>query len=280
MNDDWKPDIFTYLDYREYLRDYYAAAKGAVSAFSYRYFSRKAGFTSPNYLKLVAEGQRNLTDDSIRKMVAGLALGPDEARFFEALVEFDQAGDAEKKNAAFERVSASQRFRQARRIDRGMFEYLSRWYYPAIREMAARADFRDDPRWIAENIFPRIRPREAQRALNLLFDMGLLERRDDGSIERVDPTLTTGHEVRSLAVGNYHRQMLERAASSIESVPREMRDLSSLVVCIGQDTVADLKSRIHAFRESLIELSERDEEKRGVYQIGIQMFPLSKWDES
>lgn len=276
-NDNWQPDIYEYLDYRAYLRAYYEAAKAAVPAFSYRYFSRRAGFSSPNYLKLVMDGERNLTADSTRKIIKGLGIDAEAARFFADLVDFAQAEDAERKNAAFERVASSQQFRQARKIDHSMFEYLSHWYIPAIREMAARPDFRDDAAWVASQVFPPISTKEAAAALKLLLELGLLIR-DGDKLTRGEPTWTTGHEVRSLAIGNYHREMLERAAASIEAVPRERRDLSSLTVVVGRDTVDDLKARIHAFREAMIERCERDEDREVVYQLGIQLFPLSSWE--
>lgn len=42
----WKPDIFEFLDYRAFLGAYYEAAKANQPQFSYRYFSRRAGFAS------------------------------------------------------------------------------------------------------------------------------------------------------------------------------------------------------------------------------------------
>ena len=41
---EWAPNIYEYLDYRDYLRDYYEAGKEHLSAFSYRYLARLAGF--------------------------------------------------------------------------------------------------------------------------------------------------------------------------------------------------------------------------------------------
>ena len=46
--------------------------KATKPQFSYRYFSRVAGFSSPNFLKLVAEGQRNLSPKSIAKFAKKL----------------------------------------------------------------------------------------------------------------------------------------------------------------------------------------------------------------
>lgn len=272
---DWKPNIFEYVDYREYLRDYYAAGKANVSQFSYRYLARAAGFSSPNFFKLVMDGDRNLSSDSIDKFAKALKLDREAKRFFADLVAFEQAEDVHERNEAFERVAASRRFRQARRIDSSMFEYLSHWYHPAIREMAALDEFRKDPAWISQKLSPTVSVEQVEASLELLFDMGLLVEDEDGTISRGEPSVTTGHEVGSLAIGNYHRQMLQRAADSIENVPREMRNINAVTVCINPERVSEIKERIQAFRETLINFCDRDEDPQAVFQINFQLFPLT-----
>jgi uncharacterized protein (TIGR02147 family) len=54
-------DVFEYLDYRAFLRDIYLAKKAERRGFSFRAFSRRANLRSPNYLKLVMDGERNLS---------------------------------------------------------------------------------------------------------------------------------------------------------------------------------------------------------------------------
>ncbi len=279
MMPEWAPNIFEYLDYREYLRDYYEAGKENLSAFSYRYLARLAGFSSPNFFKLVMDGDRNLSSVSVEKFANALKLGHEEKRFFEDLVAFNQAESVEERNEAFEQLAASQRFRRARRIDSSMFEYLSRWYHPVIRELAAREDFREDPEWVAERLNPQVPVDKVADSLELLLEMGLLQREADGTVTRGNPSLTTGHEVRSLAIGNYHRQMLARAEESIESIDRSLRDISALTVCIDPENVDDLKERIHAFRETLLDLCDRDENPHTVFQMNFQLFPLSEVGE-
>jgi uncharacterized protein (TIGR02147 family) len=272
----WKPDIFSYLDYREYLGDYYVAAKKESKAFSYRYFSRKAGFSSPNFLKLVIEGKRNISEESITRFGRALKLSTAEQRFFSNLVAFCQAENEEKKNEAFERVAASRRFKQARRLDGQFYLYLSRWYYPAVREMVARHDFIEDPEWIAKQLLPPIHPNDVLECLEVLLDLGLVERNSEGELGRGDPSITTGHQVHNLAVSNYHRQMLKRASDSIETVSSENRDISAMTVSIANNTIADLKSRIHNFKEGVLDRCDRDEKSEVVYQINIQLFPLTQ----
>jgi uncharacterized protein (TIGR02147 family) len=135
--------VYDFLDYRAYLRAYYEAAKRTRPSFSFRLFSKLAGLRSPNFLKLVIEGERNLGADSIARFAAALGLGGVDGEFFADLVAFGQAQTLAEKNRAFERIAASRRFRQARRIDGELFSYLSHWYNPAIRELAAHSDFRE-----------------------------------------------------------------------------------------------------------------------------------------
>jgi uncharacterized protein (TIGR02147 family) len=276
MNQDWKPDIFGFLDFRAYLKAYYDAAKTHRNHFSYRYFARRAGYSSPNFLQLVISGKRGLSLDSVERFARALDLTDEEGDFFAALVAFNQAQSAEEQNRAFLKVAASRRFRQARRIDHAMYRYLSHWYYPAIREMTARSDFREEPAWIASQLLPPITPAEASSALQLLLELGLVTRDANDRIQRGDPTLTTGHEVRNLAAGNYHRQMLERAAESIERIPREKRELGATTICIQAETVAEIKQLIQDFREHILERSDRDNDPSAVYQFNVQFFPLSK----
>lgn len=271
-----RPSVFEFVDHRAYLGAYYEAEKTRRPAFSYRYFARRAGQSSPNFLKLVIEGKRNLGKESIPAFAKALDLDAEETQFFGDLVAFNQATTTEEKNRYFVRIAASRNFRKARRIEGELFDYLSHWFIPAVRELAARPDFRDDPKWIASQLRPTVTQKEAAQAMKVLLGLGLLVRREDGGIERGEPSWTTGHEVTSFAVVNYHRQMLERASDAIGSVPQAERNVNSLVVCVGPETVPEIKRRMQAFHEELLALCDADKSPEMVYQIGMQCFPLSQ----
>ena len=167
---EWQPDIFTFLDYREYLQAYYEAAKENTRAFSYRYFARKAGLSSASFLRHVMRGERNIRG-STQQFSKALSHTKEESEFFEMLVKFSQATSDSEKNKVFERVCAFRRFREARRIDKAMFHYLSHWYYPAIREMTARSDFREDPTWIGSQLIPPVPAKKVAGALDVLLEL-------------------------------------------------------------------------------------------------------------
>lgn len=268
--------MFGYLDYRAFLRDFYNARKAGSRGFSYRSFSRKAALKSPNYLKLVIDGERNLSDDMAERFARACGLGDDEARYFVDLVAFNQAASLAERNKRYARLTGYQRYRAAHKLDLAHAAYYSAWYMPAIRELAARADFRDDPAWIGEQLVPPISAPEAQRALQVLTDLGLLVRDATGKLRQADVLLSTGPETRGVHIAAYHRGMMARAMASIDLVPATERDISSLTVCLGGNGLRAFKERVQRFRRELLELSALEDDPEQVVQINFQLFPLSK----
>lgn len=274
------PNVFEYLDYRAYLRAYYDAAKRTRAGFSFRTFSKRAGLKSPNFFKLVMDGERNLGPETVPKFADALRLEQSERDFFADLVAFAQAPSSMEKNRAFERLASSRRFRSARRIDGMVLSYLSQWYHPAVRELAAREDFREEPAWVASMLRPSITAVQSADSLKLLIELGLLVRDpSSGRLVRGEPTLTTEHEVSALGAASFHRQMMQRASDGIDQIPRSLRDLAALTVCVSPETAQKVKERIHQFRESLAELCDSDTKCSVVYQFNVQWFPLSRDDE-
>jgi uncharacterized protein (TIGR02147 family) len=101
MKDSLQLSIYDYLDFRAYLRDYYAMQKKRTRFFSYRYFAQKADFSSHNVLKQVIEGQRNIALKSIPKFVKALNHLPREGEYFKLLVLYCQSKNESEKNYLF-----------------------------------------------------------------------------------------------------------------------------------------------------------------------------------
>jgi uncharacterized protein (TIGR02147 family) len=269
-------DVFAYLDYRAFLRDYYVARKASGRAFSYRSFSRRAGLSSPNYLKLVIDGERNLSAHMALRFAEACGLKGDDERYFVDLVAFGQAASLSERSRHYARLTGFQRYRQAHKLDLAHAAYYSAWYMPAIRELAARSDWTPQPDWIARQLRPAITASEAKRALVTLLELGLLVEHADGSIKQQDALLSTGPETRGLHIASYHRAMTQRAMDSIDELPPSERDISSLTLCLGRDGVRAFKERIQRFRKELLELSAHEADPEQVVQINFQLFPLSR----
>lgn len=271
--------MFAYLDYREFLRDFYAQKK-SESDFSFRGFSRRAGLKSPNYLKLVMDGDRNLTAKMAVRFAQACQLEGPALEYFSALVAFGQAKDVDERNARYAALQRFKRYRQNHQLAAAQDAYHSKWYLPAIRELVMSVSFREDPVWIAEHLSPKIKPAEAELALDTLIELGLLVRDASGRLRQVDKTVSTGPDhVRSLHLANYHRTMMNHAASSLDRLTPSDRDITGITVCVGRGGIARLKQRIAAFRRELLELAELESEPEQVVQVAFQLFALSQPDE-
>lgn len=86
-------DVFEYRNYRAFLRYFYQRGK-ANRTLSLRSFSQRAGLRSPNYLKLVIDGDRNLTPQVAARFAKACELSGEAADYFCDLVAFNQARSA------------------------------------------------------------------------------------------------------------------------------------------------------------------------------------------
>jgi len=273
-----RPLVYDYLDYRSFLRDLFEFKKKQNKYFSYRNFSRKAGFASPNFLKLVIEGQRNLTNTSIVKIAKGFELKKQETEFFESLVFMNQAKILDDKNHYYRKMSSVKGYISAHLIEKASYEYFTKWFYPAIREILMFKDCESAPDKIARRLNPEITPKEAEKAIKLLLDLGLIQKDSDDCWEQCDKVVSTGPEVTSLVIANYHKEMLRLASESIERFPPEKRDITALTLSVKRKRLTEIKEKIASLRRELLELAVNDQEPDQVYQINFQVFPLTKQD--
>ena len=267
-------DIFKFTNYREYLKTCYEFLKENNSAFSYRYFSMKCGYKSPNFLKLVIDGKRNISSQSIEKFTGFLKLNKTEAKYFSLLVEFNQAKSSAQKSQFAQEILKHSTFKRLYPLGQDYFEYYSKWYYVAVREILATKQ-KLDPKTISDQLTPKVSEAEVESAIETLLRLGLIKKQDNRYVQ-AHQLVTTGDEVSSCAIAQYHKNMLDLAAKSIDHIPRELRDISSVTVSLGGENIPRLKELIQKFRQDVLELSAQDQKKLNVYQLGIQMFPLSQ----
>jgi uncharacterized protein (TIGR02147 family) len=266
-------DVFTYLDYRKFLADFYAAKKGR--GFSYRAFARIARLGAPNYLKLVIEGRRNLTASMAARFATACGLRDDASLFFQRLVVFNQARTAQEREESYAKLEAFARYREAHKLELAHAAYHANWYIPAIRELCGSPAFVASPQQIASMLVPPITADEAQKALDTLLELGLLQRGESGELVQGNAVVSTGPETRGMHIKRYHAEMMRRATAAMEIVPAAERDISSLTLCLSIDGVAQLKERIQAFRRELIEFAEKESSRAQAVQVNFQLFPLS-----
>jgi uncharacterized protein (TIGR02147 family) len=269
-------DIFKYLDYRDYLQEVYNCLKKSRKGFSYRSFAKQACIPSPNYLFRVLQGSRNLTDNYCPHICTALDLSPDEARYFVALVNFNNEKKPEKKEESLRRLLMLRHTRGEFRLEDKKLKFFAKWYYPIIRELVIVLDFKEDYNLLARSCIPRITAVQAENAVRYLLSNGFIKRDESGKYIQTDPVITTGAEVNSVFLRKYHRQTITQCADALDSVKLFERDISSLTMSVSKKTFQDIKIEIQEFRKRLLALAKKDTNPELVCFTGFQLVPRSE----
>ncbi len=274
--------IFEYLDYREFLKDYYNAKKEANPAFSLRVFSDKIGFKAKDFISRVMNGDKNLSSQSIPKVASGLRLGKHETEFFIALVKFNQAETTEERNSAFGEMQAVLkvvRFAEKQHL-LGHAQYMvySHWRHLTIRSLIGMYGFDGDYEALARRVHPHITAEEAKASVKLLEDCMLIKKGKNGKYVLTENAITTGDRTSKLALRGFHQDCLKLAADSIDRDPPGTRHISGLTLGISQEGYERIVERINAFRKEIALIAEEDENSDKVFQLQFALFPVGGKD--
>lgn len=267
------PDIFAYDDHRAFLRDWIVARK-QKRGFSFRAFSKRAGFKAHNMLQMIARGERNLTLRSTAKFVKGLGLSRDEARYFEDLVRLGLSKTPAEKMEAFDRLASQPRRRRLHPLERSRLTFFRNWLAPVIFEMTRLPGFEADATWIAGRFDPPQSVTEVGQVLSELIAGGFLVRSPKGW----RPSMThlfSGDNVKDYFLFAYHEEALARGAAALENVPVDERQFHVVTTAVAKSRIPKMRELMERFERDLVRLADdADEPPDEVVQVNLQLFPV------
>ncbi len=268
-------NIFTYTDYRKYLKDYFDYKKKSCSFFSHRYLCNKLGLKSSNFILLVIKGMRNISDDICLKLIDVFQLKDKEAEYFRYLVLFTHAKNNIDKNNYWKNMISLRPKRENGYVDEAKFRCYDQWYNLAIREIITTSGQNIDYPKLAKQIKPPISAKEAKESVRLLLELGMIKKKGDDCFEKSDSIIETDSKVNSLAVFNYHKEMAALAKESLINTKRDERNFSSCTLDVSEDGYKMIVEMINDFREKLMEVCTLDEKLERIYQLNFQLFPIT-----
>jgi len=268
--------LFSYTDYRRFLRDYFNEKKLGNTAFSLKILADRAGFKARDYLLRVMNGSRNLSQSGVCMLSQALGLSEKEADYFANLVGFNQAKIPREKEFFYNKMSTTRKYGHHQRLRSDQFESLSEWYYCAIRSLLPVMDFKDDFAALARSLDPPISAAQAKKAVEVLLRLGLIQCKTPGKYESAVPAMTTGDEVSSVALMRFHRQSLDLARRALEVYPSSKRDVSGVTMSLSETGYEKVRDEIRRFRKRVMDIASADCAEDAIFQLNLQLFPLSK----
>jgi uncharacterized protein (TIGR02147 family) len=268
--------VFDYIDFRLFLADYYRWQKAHTRGFSHRSMAAALGFTSPNFLKLVMDGDRNIGKDRLQSVAQGLGLNKQEIEYFSYLVFFGQAKTNVDKNYFFSLVAGLRSRKNVAKVGANQYEYFGEWYHPVVRELVRDKPEPIDCESISRYLGTRVSAGRIRKSVNLLVRLGLIELNSESVYVQTSPLVNTENELNTFAIRKYHKEVLKLAQDSIDANSSEAREVSHLTVTISPKGFRAIKHRLQQLREELLQLVAGDEGAKDVFHVNFQLYPVAK----
>ncbi len=267
-------DIFKYLDYREYLHDHYSYNKSCHRYFSFRYVAGKTGLDASFYVKVLNK-QKHIANSAIPTLTGFLKLSKREGSYFSMLVHFNKAKSTDQETYYLQKLLLLRK-PAATVLDNDLYEYFTSWWNVVLRDELNIVAFKDDYDELASRLHPAITSQQARRSIKLLEKLGLIKLDEAGAWRPAHDFITNNGIDHAKAIRSYQKSVLKLAASAIDTVPKEHRDVSTLTVSASRTCIESIRERINDIRHEIIELVRKDENAEEVYQINFQVFPLTR----
>lgn len=270
------PDIYGYHDYRLFLQDWFAYQKATTHGFSVRAVARAADI-SESYLSMALSGERSLSTTKLDKLMRCLGFDSSAQSYLGWLHTIVEAEDEGERLEALKKIQRFSQYRVLNSMEIETYEYLTNWYYVAIREMSALPEFQLDPKWIRARLKKKLTLKEIRAAVEFLVCNGFIELDEAGKCKRPSKVVHGKTGVLRPALTKFHREMLSQACDSIETTASELRHITAHTAAIPLENVERAKNILDEARKQIISLGASETSGTSeVYHFGFLAFPVSK----
>ncbi|OWV17278.1 TIGR02147 family protein [Fibrobacter sp. UWB4] len=270
--------ITEYQNYREYMRDFYEERKRS-SLFSWREFSKLAGFASPNFMQLVCEGKSRLSKTGVEKVADAMGLAGADRDYFFAMERFGDARSDSMKLQAFNEMQKIAKENRLRVVDAEAFKYFESWVNPVLRELAPIMPGAK-PLELARQCIPVVSAAEVRHSLDFMCHAEFLKKIGEDTYVQTEKVVTGSSEAIPLALRSMNRQMSKFATEAIDEVPPEKRHITGVTFGISEETYQWLVQKLETLRQQVVAMAAKEKEYDKVYRLNLQLFPLTKGREA
>jgi uncharacterized protein (TIGR02147 family) len=268
-------NVYEYLDYKRYLEDYYHFMKMNSTKFSFRWFARKAGYSSSGYYSNVIKGVHPLSGSYVDKFIQGLELDDLEANYFHLLVKYQNAKSVVEKKKYLDELSNVKpshffRLKQSHHL------YYSHWYISVVHQALGVFSYTNEAKALSDFIRPRLKKQEVIESIDLLKKLNLIVQDEDGYWRPMDPSSVGGSEVGVNAIRNFQKELMSRAQESVDFVAPENRHIISTTLTANAQGVQDIKNMITDLQNKIIGYSDSHVDHDKLYHLNVQFFPMSR----
>ena len=261
-------------DYRDFLKSYYDKRKEEMPFYSYRMMGDKLGLDS-SYLYRVLQKKQHLPAHALPAAKDILDLSGRSAEYFDLLYSAAVSKDKGKREELMAKALA------LRDVDRHNLEaaelkLLRNWWIPAVRAYLELNGGVVNIKQIARDICPPISEAQAEEAIEILKEVGLVKKLASGKLALTDAHLTVGGPEKASAVREFQKQVLSLASDALENVPVTERNISTLTLSVDQSCFEDLGDMLREFRRLVQKRVDEAKSPDRVMQLSMAFYPVAR----
>lgn len=266
--------VFSFLDYRAFLQSYQESRKADKDWYSVRYMAGRIDM-DPGQLVKVLQGKLHLPLARLPAISKLCRFDGREEAYFETLVRLGRAKTRGEVQELTERIVAL-RGVEVKGLEADQAEYFHNWHHAVVRSLAGIVPFRGGFDAIGEMITPRVSGEKIKESVELLSRLGLLREDDKGFWRLAEPHVHPGEKMPAEVVRRFQGQNMRLAERSLEEIPVDERDISSLTVTLRWSDLPRMREKVSEIRRQIQTLAQDCSEPDGVFQLNIQLFPVAR----
>ncbi len=272
-------NVFEFTKFRKFLAEYQERRQAAEPSFSRTEFCNQLGLPNTrSYFNDVVQGKK-VTATMLDRFIDVIGLKGNEAKYFEAMVNFDQGKTAEVKEAAFAEMMKLNKNPQAI-LNSDSYEFFANWYNSTIYAILEILDIADDVSELAAKIFPPVNEKKIQASLALMQKMELIRRNENGFWKPTKESMATVQQCKSQMVLQYQKQCLELSKQALDSEGKESRDMTTFTFSVSAEAREKVENAAEKFKEEIRKIVTSDKAKpTEVEHINLHVFSNLKSDE-
>jgi uncharacterized protein (TIGR02147 family) len=267
-----KPDVFSYSDYKVFLKDTLQFLKERDSGFSLRKFSKQVGLSS-GYLPIILNTPQHVAQKTLEKIIPFLELTPAQNSYLRVLREMASPLTAEQRENLLKKLQTFENFKNSAEIE--MVGYLEHWYHIAIRELAQRDDFFLDAEWIRKHLQFPITASDAEKSITFLTENGFLTALPNKRARVESKELNCQGRIYSLALAKSHKQFLKLGSDAIDTVERSQRSVLGHIMALDTEGIAEARKILSEALEKIARIEVKDKNSQ-ILNFSLVAYPLTK----
>ncbi len=265
-------DIFQFTSFRKYLDEYQAARVQTDPDFTRAGACVLLGLPKTrSYYNDIIKGKK-LSSRMVPKFVEVLGLNKKEAKYFEAMVNMDQAKTATERNAFFEEL-LKQHPDSHRILNEDAYEYYNHWYNSVLFTALEVVDVSDDLEPIQKLISPKVSVGTLKRSLELLERLGFVRKNENGFWKSCRDSVSSGTYNNSDLVRQYQLQCFELSKQALLAGDESSSDMATFTFSVSDDAFKAIAKEIQGLKAKVRKIIMLDKKKAtGVHQLNIHLF--------